>query len=521
MSTPRSDSWWPAALLVLFAGVILTLLYQSYLMEEVFFSGDGGIKALMARQFAEGVWQHDLILSAPPWIQALWDQGLYPFAPPFVYEVQDSHVIGFPLTLSVISAPLYAILGYRGLLVWPLLGCWATWAAFLLVARKLGLALPSTVFGLAGLIFASALTPYAAMFWEHAPAVGLSALGMAWALPAKGSRASLGQMALGGFLLGLSFWLRPESWVFAAAAATILAGVGARLRELGAFAAAAGIPGALFLATNQILYGSPLGLHAVQGGDPAATDVGVFSIAGSLTVSLVEHHPILVPLGLTLLLGWLWRDFRRALGEQAQRTEMAVWAAGLVFCVGTVLILPNDGHKQFGPRYWLHLVPLIWIAAALMTDRVLLSPSVTARRVAFSVLGIALVAGVWGNTLEGRRVLMRDYHARMLPSLYLVQEARVDVVAVTNQWVAQELEAGFDVSPFVRLRSDGDLAQLMRAMADADGTRMLLFGMAATPPQTRTLDNLELTLMPAQPVGQYFASMGTLRVLEEGGATPK
>jgi hypothetical protein len=497
---------------VLLAGAAFTLLLVATIPDEVFFSGDGGVKALMVRQFAAGQWHADLRLASEPWVEALWSEGLYPFAPQFVYEIEGRRFVQYPLALPALTAPFYAALGFRGLYAWPLLGAWAGWAAFVLACRRRGLAEASTAFGLAGLVFASSLTPYVAMFWEHTLAVALSFGGFALALPPARGDLRWRDAVVGGLLLGLSVWVRPESALFAVAAAAALRLLGARWRELFALAAAGAVPVLCWLAWNQWVFGSPLGVHALQSWEPDSLhypDMPPLLIARRLGASLLLHHPILPALAVLALL------LRPAAPDApahtpGDRAESAAWLAGALFCLGTVFLLPNDGGKQFGPRYWLHALPLLWWAAALRFEALRAGPRPAWSRGGVALLVALLAAGGWLNAVRGGQELARDYRERTLPALRLVRSARPDVVAVAHQYVAQELEAAFDAAPFVRLRTDADLEHLGQAMSEAGQTRLLWLGYAPRRIPSRAFGDRVLRFDPPEQVGQFFASRGWL-----------
>lgn len=498
--------------LLLLAGVAFTLLLCATLPDEVFFSGDGGVKALMVRQFAAGGWHADLRLAAEPWVEALWAEELYPFAPQFVYEVDGRRFVQYPLSFPALTAPFYALLGFRGLLAWPLLGAWATWCAFLLACRRRGLSSASSAFGLAGLIFASTLSAYAALFWEHTLAVALSFGGFALALPPAQGEAKRRPALLGGLLLGLSVWIRPESAVFAVAITAALAWQGARWRELFAMAAAGALPVLAWLAWNQWVFDSPLGVHALQSWEPDELhypDMPPLLIARRLGGSLLLQHPILPALAVLAVL-WPAPAARARPGGPGDRAESAAWLAGALFCAISVLLLPNDGGKQIGPRYWLHALPLLWWVAALRFEALRTAGAPASGRAAAALLVVLLVAGTWLNAVRGWQELASDYRGRTLPALRLVRSAEADVVAVAHQYVAQELQAAFDVVPFVRVRTDQDLERLGRAMAEAGRSRVLWLGFAPRRIPPRVVGDRLLRFDPPEPAGQYFAARGVL-----------
>src|SRR6476646_7760015 len=135
-------------LIVIFVGILFSLYLQSLIPNDVFYSGDGGLKALLAKQFSAGNFYFDLRLPTNTWIQSLWDAGLYPFRPPFVYNVENRYFITFPFTFPLITAPFQAIAGFRGLYIIPLVSTWALWFSFYAACQRLKLGRISTAIAL-------------------------------------------------------------------------------------------------------------------------------------------------------------------------------------------------------------------------------------------------------------------------------------------------------------------------------------------------------------------------------------
>lgn len=79
-------------LVIILFGVIFTLYLQGKIVPGVYFSGDGGLKALLAKQLATDELRFDLITPTASWIHDLWHQGLYPYEPPFVYNMVSPRV---------------------------------------------------------------------------------------------------------------------------------------------------------------------------------------------------------------------------------------------------------------------------------------------------------------------------------------------------------------------------------------------------------------------------------------------
>jgi hypothetical protein len=477
--------------------VLLSLFQQLAIDDEVFFSGDGGVKALMVRQFAAGGWHADLRLEGEGWTRALWGRGLYPFGPPFVYEVGERRVVQYPLPLPALTAPFYAWLGFRGLTVLPLLGLWVTWGAVLWLCRRAGLPPSASALALAGTIFATHLTPYGAMFWEHTLGVGLSLAGLAALWPqASGVRAPR-WAALGGAFLGLACWLRPESASFLVAAFAGVWAAGLEHRRLLGAAFAAAVALLAFAALNQWLYGTPLGLHAVQQADPTTAHLeleGRWSILQQLGVGLSWHASILVLAVASVALGLRRSELR------PDRVEAALWVVLLVFLATVVWIVPTSGGKQFGPRHLLHAAPILWLIAAVQWHRWgpcgWLGGALRASAVAL------LALGSFANAYQGTRALYRDYDGRVLPALRVLREDPSPVVAVGHQWMAQELEALIGDKAFFLTDDDEELRLLAKALLARGQQRfpLLLYGPS---PLVRQYPRFVLRVYPVRTVGTF------------------
>ena len=191
------------------AGVLFSLYLLGQVPEGVYFSGDGGLKALLAQQLGEGNIRIDLIPPDAQWVRQLWQDGLYPYEEPFVYYLNDRYYITFPYTFSLITAPFYSLLGERGLYIIPLVSTWLIWILFNIYLRSLKLNHWSQSLSIFLVIFTSNLTLYSGMYWEHTLAVLLCFIGMIILLKPKSSVTVNGAI-LSGVFVGLSAWIRSE-----------------------------------------------------------------------------------------------------------------------------------------------------------------------------------------------------------------------------------------------------------------------------------------------------------------------
>lgn len=204
----KNISW-----LIILGGICYSLYLSFQVPYGTFFNGDCGLKALLAKQLSKGKLIFDLLPSGEKWVNQLWKQGLYPYEKPFVFNLKDRYYISFPFTFSLITAPFYNFLGYRGLYIIPLISTWLIWVNFNLLCQALNFDIFNICIGLIALIFASNLTLYSAMYWEHTLAVSLCFTGLTFFfLPEM----SLINTIITGALIGLSVWVRSEFFAMVA-----------------------------------------------------------------------------------------------------------------------------------------------------------------------------------------------------------------------------------------------------------------------------------------------------------------
>ena len=205
------------------AGVLFSLYLLGLVPDGVYFSGDGGLKALLAQQLSEGIFRIDLIPPDLQWVSELWKDGLYPYEEPFVYYLNDHYYITFPYPFSLITAPFHRFLGDRGLYIIPLVSTWIIWIIFNIYCNYLKLNLWTQCLAVFLLVFTSNLTLYSGMYWEHTLAVVLCFIGMTILLIPKQS-VTIKQAILSGIFVGLSAWIRSE-FLAMIATLTFLVGV--------------------------------------------------------------------------------------------------------------------------------------------------------------------------------------------------------------------------------------------------------------------------------------------------------
>lgn len=312
--------------LIILAGIMYSLYLFSQLSYGIFFNGDSGLKALLAKQLSSGKLRFYLIPSEQKWVQKLWNQGLYPYEKPFVFQLSNRYYISFPFTFSLITAPFYKLFGYRGLYLIPLVSTWTIWMTFNFICQSFNFSLINTSLGLIALIFASNLTLYSAMYWEHTLAVALCFAGMSFFFIPQ---MSIFNVIITGCLVGLSVWVRSEFFAMVGALTIVIILQAFAQNNLLAVLANPNnlnwnniylnlqlpilylvsmflVVGA-FLVVNKIIYGYFLGLHSLLVLEEFSLSRRIEEfkiIIQFLTKSLIEYFPLTIfPVFYLLLFG--------------------------------------------------------------------------------------------------------------------------------------------------------------------------------------------------------------------------
>lgn len=440
----RGRGWQVAQWAVGVGGVLFSLALALQVPEGVFYSGDGGLKALMVRQLSQGHVSAQLLLPHEAGEARLWNGGLYPFGPPFVYASPAGHTLAFPLAFPLLSVPGYLLLGYAGLYLVPLLSLWILWLSFAAVAGRL-LSPGAALGALVALILDSPLTLYGGMFWEHTLGVlvAFSAVALLVSDPLR-----TGSAVLLGLFSGASLLIRPEAFLLVLACGLVALLDRRRRQAALAFLCGCGALAVVWLSSNVLLYEQPLGAHGLQ--LLAGTRPGY----GELFAGLVKEVALTLPVtGFVLLAAPL------ALAAPQDHRAARMMGAGLLVLLSVPLLLPNVGGRQWGPRYLLPLVPLVCLIAGLLLDRVRGSRHRTLRGVLSAVFCVTVAIGAYRNVAVGPSQI-REGYARRKAALDHVLASDVRTIAVNSQHVAQELAWAQGRKQFFLIGNRGDLRRL-------------------------------------------------------------
>jgi hypothetical protein len=457
-------------LVVILAGILFSLYLQWQIPDGVFFSGDAGLKALLAKQFSAGNFRFDLDVPADQWVRDLWKNGLYPFDEPFVYNRFNRYYITFPFTFPLVSAPFHALFGYRGFYIIPLISLWAIWLSFYLACQRLRLKSLSTSIALATLIFASPLSIYSATYWEHTLAVTLNFHGISTLLIPGSQGLSKKDAALSGILIGLSVWFREEILGLVALLCILVYAASllminkleflAKRKEIFVISMIATI--AVFFGLNTLIYHHPLGMHSVQ-------IVEKFSLLDRLSEGLNNFKEMgrdifyYFPIAFFTI---LYLPFSLVLKKRIKLTitMKIVYIICFLFIVAVALMVPpGAGGKQWGPRFLLVIMPLIALVAIIELKFIRRIARFGLRYIGLAIFCVLFLIGVYINTYQGTEFLSENYQ-RISPAIQFLRSQPDNVVAMSHQYVAQVLEAGVKNKVFFKAENAQDLKSLGEAL---------------------------------------------------------
>jgi hypothetical protein len=526
-----AGSWIDDPRIVLLAiallGVVFLVLGVLVPPKDVFFSCDGGSKYILTRAFL----QHDPEWPFLPYPGRFLDpEGHYfPIRGFFSVGFGGHYFSAFPVYFPILSAPGYALFGFRGLFLLP----WAGGIIALWLFSRLGVHLGWTVRRrLAGVLLLGAATPlgfYCCTFWEHVPAVALLLGGIVVLLGREGLGGSRRRCFAAGLLLGLSGFLRLEAlWiggaVLAALAITPSIRRDAGVRSLPLLALGFGGAVLLLAGANALIYGSPIGTqifaNVIETSQPRAQvlqrlvagvsapaawvalalailALGAIPGRNARSIRLVLFAGLLYPIGRMLLRETIpphsYRTLigvlegapfffllplvgRRTAGD-APAAAHAVFLgriAALAF-LGVILTSPVDGGLQGGSRL---LLPVVVIALAAVLTRLAETPYGTRsdrwhRTALIATLLVAIPLSSRALPHLFYRKLEIDH-----PALEETRRLPGEIVLLTNSYMSQGLAATYWERPMYQVWDQTSILDLLDRLAAAGGREALMISIA-------------------------------------------
>jgi hypothetical protein len=493
-------------LITIFAGILFSLYLQFQIKDETFFSGDGALKFLLAKQFSSGNFRFDIELPGAAWVYELWKNGLYPLGnkEPFIYYRFNRYYSPFPFTFSIITAPFYAVFGFKGLNIIPLISLWAIWLRFYFVCQRLRLDSGITTIALTTLIFSSPLTLYGATYWEHTLAVALAFCGLTIILTPCSGELSKKEAIFSGILIGLSVWFRGEflcligimclsvlassklSFTFdfvlllsgliiclfvlsreeflwfigiGCLLAYALAKINFVFKNKLVFLVSMLLTLGSYWLINIIIYHHPLGIHALQVVEHLSLRSrfsDAFKYFKSMSFDLFYYFPILFFAIFYILISL----FNKKVKLTPEMNFLFLIYALFTFFVP--LLLPSDGGRQWGPRFLLIIIPIISLLSILMLQRSIRLKLIGSRYVLCSIFALLLAIGIYINIYLGTSYFITSYQKSDV--LMFLQKNPDKIVAVTHEFVSQSLASILSQKTFFLTKENNDLVNLGTAL---------------------------------------------------------
>lgn len=438
--------------------------------EGIFYAGDQALKSLQVKQIAAGYGFKYLHLNQPEWVRSVWNAGYFPIRPPFCYPSPHGYLIVYPPLFQIITAFFYSWFGAAGLYILPMLCtlillAWTVWLLKRVDISPVNIALAIFI-----LVFCSPLMLYGVMFWEHLPAVLLLFAGLSFivAPPAKAWAA-----VLLGVCCGLAPWLRPEALVmillYSMAVAILF------YRDRSSIHVAFGIGVALavvpWFAFNHLEYGSLFGIHGQQvlyDNDPdtrLSWHNGWRNLISINDLSL-HHFWLLLFLFPVLYLAIRYKD------PDIRSPLLALIVIG--YSLLTPFMLPNDGVIQWGPRYFLAIIPVALVALFLAARQWNVQ---TRRPIPSWLMALFLLAGFasfYRNTHGGGYKELRWRYNQRLTDIYrLLDRKPGNVVIASPHVLSYDLGYLFDRNYFFGASGDDSVRRLL-PLLKAHGVREVI-----------------------------------------------
>jgi len=421
-----------------FAAFCYLLFLVSSSQKDVFYSGDGGLKFMMIKQICAGEDFRYISHTQPGWVEEIWAQGFFPIRKVFVFPGPQGYLFVFSAPFEILSAFFYRQLGYTGLYIIPFFSLLLLWCWFIWLAKKLSFSNNQIFFLFFLLVFCSPLTLYGAIYWEHTLGMLLlfGGIVMLEYPPQKAWQAGIL-----GCVSGLAIWVRPETFlinILFACALVIL-----NYKKIGAshllFIAGVLVGTASFLAFNKSEYGYFFGMHGFQAlGEDGY--LGKFRKAlGNIyrmNLLLLRYFPIVLIL-VPIFCAWL--KFKWPL----PRRTIALLFIALIFWGGSPFIFADDGGKQWGPRFFLALIPMTLLIFGVAYQQWEKLDWQRYKTVLHVFIFLASCYGFYLNTFMGAIDLRDDNFNRIRPALDFVRNDPGNIVVVNNHFVTMEMSSLF------------------------------------------------------------------------------
>ncbi|HTR28339.1 MAG TPA: hypothetical protein VMH27_03665, partial [Puia sp.] len=328
-----------------------------------------------------------LYLDQPDWVKSIWSAGYFPLRPPFFYPSPQGYLVVYPPLFQLATAFFYTHFGFAGLYILPALCTLILLGWTVLLLRRCGITPINIALGVFILVFCSPLMLYGVMFWEHLPAVLLLFGGLS-VIVAPPARSWVS--AVLGFLCGLSIWLRPEAGMMILLYGIAVAILYFRERRTIyiAFGMGVGLAMLPWVVFNFSQYGSLFGIHGRQLLQDNSPESRIGWLNGWRNLTSINRISVRYFWFVLILFPVIVHAVRH---KNSEIRPLLLASIVILYSVLTPFMLPNDGITQWGPRYFLAIIPVTLVA-------LLVAPN--ARRL-LPLIAVAALPSFYQNTHGG------------------------------------------------------------------------------------------------------------------------
>lgn len=442
-----------------FAGVAFLLFSLSSQQKNVFYSGDAGLKFMAIKQICASEDFRYITDTHAKWVNDIWAQGYFPVKQPFVIPSAKGYLFQYPPAFQFLSSFFYGKFGYKGLYIIPFISLLLLWYWFIRTALKLSFSTKETAVMFFLLAFCSPLSFYGVVYWEHTLAMLLEFSAIYFIL-CKPQQPWLG--AVLGIMSGLTAWLRPECMLINILLTGSLAVIDFRKITLAHWLFAIGllIGTGSFLIFNKVEYGYFFGVHGLQvlGKNTYFTKLNQASNIFKINLMLIEYFPVVLLL-IPAVFAWLVYKY------PLRKLTISLILVVLVYCLFSLFMFPNDGGvggNQWGPRYFLTVIPIIiLILADIYSQWKSMAIGIRYRRTIAILAILTIGSGFIVNTFVEAITHHNENLNRIHPALSFVQQNPENVIVVNAHFVTMELASTFREKDFFLAEDTAKFNQLL------------------------------------------------------------
>ncbi len=410
-----------------------------------------------------------LNLPQPQWVREVWNNGFFPIKEPFVYSTPKGYLIAFPPAFQIINAFLYNRFGYPGLYIIPLLSILILWTWVFSLLKKKNISEPGMALAIFILTFCSPLTLYGVMYWEHMPTVLLLFTGTVFILNETVSKTSAAAL---GFLTGLAIWLRPEALLLDILYVEVILWIQLTQTKRAAnwiFISFLFIPVFFFFLFNEIEFSSFFGVHGYQVLNATPWERTIRSLKNLVMINwlMVKYFPFVL-----MIIPAMYMMFRP--GVQIDLRIKALLIIIQVFCLVCPFFLPNYGGGQWGPRYFLPLMPITVVLIALVFDKKAEYKMSDYLRPGFALLAVFIGYSFYLNSVQGggHELYWSNYN-RLKPALNYVESKQDSIIVVNSEHIPMEMGTIFGQKYFMLAETQGGFDSLVTILRKQESEKFM------------------------------------------------